>query len=190
MNDGLWQLSIVNHHTVAYSLESTTSFLTFEFELDFWSFLNHCIDKIFVVIVFFIANYIQLLWNFAAPIYLDVKIALWIPFLFVHRFLFFFLSFVQVFVCSSFCCFCASGCDFTIKLNHTLCIHFGSPFSSVWVPPKYLGICDGSTCSSIFGSHFFESCLKIKILPNVYSSKKRLTILNTIANTFGTVHKL
>lgn len=68
----------------------------------------------------------------------------------------------------------------------TLCKHFGSPSSSVWVPPKYFGICDASTCSSIFGNHFFESCLKIRIFPNVYSSKKRFTILKTMANTFGT----
>lgn len=69
----------------------------------------------------------------------------------------------------------------------TLCKHFGSPSSSVWVPPKYFGICDASTCSNIFGNHFFESCLKIRIFPSVYSSKKRFTILKTMANTFGTV---
>lgn len=74
------------------------------------------------------------------------------------------------------------------RYSLTLCIHFGSPFSSVWVPPKYFGICDGSTCSSIFGNHFFDSCLKIKIFPNVYSSKNRLTILKTIAKTLGTVN--
>lgn len=58
-----------------YSLEGTTSFLAFEFELNFWALLYNRIDKIIVVIVFLLAHHPNFFGKFATPIYLENFIA-------------------------------------------------------------------------------------------------------------------